>query len=71
MYGLVTPPTPAILPIFSSTGWIRDCTDWSRTVPASTFHTTVSVSPARSGKAFSIWSYARLESVFGREKTFA
>ncbi len=59
---------PAIL---SSAGWIRDCTDGSFTEPESTFQTTVSVSPEVFGKAFAIWSYALLESVSGREKTFA
>lgn len=57
--------------ILSSAGWIRDRTSWSRTEPSSTFHTTVSVSPALAGNASSIRSYAFLESVSGREKTFA
>lgn len=71
MYGPVTPPTPFIFAILSRAGWIRAGTSWSRTEPRSTFHTTVSVSPALAGKAFSIRSYAFLESVSGREKTFA
>jgi hypothetical protein len=50
---------------------MRERTAASRTVPSSVFHTTVSVSPARSGKALRIRSYARLESVSGREKTSA
>lgn len=70
-YGLVTSPTPGIFAISASFGSIRDRTESSRTVPSSTFHTTVSVSPADCGKAFSIRSYARVESVFGREKVSA
>ena len=55
----------------SRTGRIRSRTAWSRTDPSSTFQTTVSVSPEVFGKAFSIRSYALLESVSGRENTFA
>jgi hypothetical protein len=54
-----------------SAGSIRDRTASSRTEPSSTFHTTVSVSPELCGNAFSIRSYAREESVSGREKTSA
>lgn len=67
----MTPPTPFMPAILSSAGWIRDRTSSSRTEPSSTFQTTVSVSPALAGNAFSIRSYAFLESVSGREKTFA
>jgi hypothetical protein len=70
-YGLLTSPTPSMRPIDSSAGSIRERTDSSRTVPSSTFHTTVSVSPDRSGKAFCIRLYARVESVFGRVKVSA
>lgn len=53
-----------------SAGSIRSRTDPSRTEPSETRHTTVSVSPERSGKAFTIRSYACVESVFGRLKLF-
>ncbi len=70
-WGSVISPTPSIRPISARAGSIRDVTAASRAEPSSTFHTTVSVSPAVSGKAFSIRSYALLESVSGKEKTFA
>ncbi len=43
-------------PISASADSIRERTAASRTVPSSVFHTTVSVSPARSGNALRIRS---------------
>ncbi len=70
-YGPETSPTPSIPAIFFSAGSMRDFTAASVTLPSSTFHTTVSVSPELCGKAFSIRSSARVESVSGRENSFA
>ncbi len=66
----MTSPTPFSAAMSFSAGSILDRTAASRTEPSPVFHTMVSVSPALSGKAFAIRSYAVLESVSGRENTF-